>query len=136
MSKPALAVGRLAAGAFKPIGCGELGASDALSHSIELSADPGVYAFAIDGRVQYVGLASRSIKQRLNFYRKPGASQRTNVRLNGIIRGHLESGETVEILVAHPPDQDWNGFKVSGAEGLEAGLIAEFELPWNMRGAL
>ena len=36
--------------------------------------------------------------------------------------------------MAHPPDHEWNGFTISGAEGLEAGLISAFNLPWNMRG--
>lgn len=70
------------------------------------------------------------------FYQKPGASQRTNIRLNELIRAQIGDGRTVEILLAHPPDAEWNGFKVCGAEGLEAGLIADFHLPWNMRGAL
>ena len=42
----------------------------------------------------------------------------------------------IQILTAHPPDHEWNGLRVSGAEGLEAGLIADFDLPWNMRGTV
>jgi hypothetical protein len=95
----------------------------------------GVYAFAIDGVVQYVGLASKSIAQRLGFYSKPGLGQKTNIRLNDLIRGRIDEGAVVEILVAHPPDFDWKGLKVGGSEGLEAELIAEFDLPWNVRGS-
>lgn len=134
MSKPVLTVERLIDGGFQEIGCWELNAVRDLSHSIDLPRKAGVYAFAIDGVVQYVGLASVSLHQRLNFYRKPGASQRTNIRLNGIIKARIEEGATVRILVAHPPEQKWNGFLIKSAEGLEAGLIADFELPWNMRG--
>jgi hypothetical protein len=94
-----------------------------------------VYAFAIDGLVHYVGLAATSVRRRLGFYRKPGASQRTNIRLNDLMRGKLRGGAVVEILLAHPPDQDWNGLRIKGAEGLEAGLIEHFDLPWNMRGS-
>lgn len=125
---------RLLAAGFTQVGCWELNDARDLAHSIQLPDKSGVYAFAIDGIVQYVGLASKSIRQRLGFYRKPGASQRTNIRLNEVIRGHIGNGATVQILVAHPPDYDWNGLKMSGAEGLEAGLIADFDLPWNMRG--
>lgn len=39
------------------------------------------------------------------------------------------------MLVAEPEDVEWNGLRVSGPEGLEAALIADFELPWNVRGA-
>jgi hypothetical protein len=135
MSKPSLTAEHLLQAGFSEIGCWELNDTSGLAHSIDLPKRPGVYAFAIDERVQYVGLASKSLHQRLNFYRKPGASQRTNVRLNDIIKGQIAQGSVVRILVAHPPDSEWNGFKIKGPEGLEAGLIEQFGLPWNMRGA-
>ena len=134
MSKPALTVERLTQGGFQEIGCWELDSLGNLSHAINLPRQAGVYAFAIDEIVQYVGLASTSLHQRLNFYRKPGASQRTNIRLNGVITERIGRGANVRIFVAHPPEHEWNGFRIKGAEGLEAGLIAAFELPWNMRG--
>lgn len=124
----------LAAG-FVEVGCWELNSARELAHRIKVPAVSGVYAFAINGIVQYVGLASKSLRQRLGFYRKPGTSQRTNIRLNEIIRANLGSGLKVEILLAQPPDSEWNGLKIRGAEGLEAGLIAEFDLPWNVRGS-
>lgn len=135
MPKRNLRVDRLLGSGFEVVGCWELNDARDLSHRIKLPQRAGVYAFAIDGIVQYVGLAAKSLKQRLGFYRKPGASQRTNVRLNEIIRGHLGEGRTVQVLIAHPPDYEWNGLKISGAEGLEAGLISEFDLPWNVRGS-
>lgn len=135
MGKPRLTLERLLQGGFEQVGCWELNDARDLAHSINLPTRAGVYAFAIDGVVQYVGLASKSLRQRLGFYRRPGASQRTNIRLNEIIRGHLRQGTVVQVLIAQPPDLEWNGFRISGAEGLEAGLIAEFDLPWNVRGA-
>ena len=135
MGKEALTVRRLLDCGFQQVGCWELNAASDLTHKIELPARAGVYAFAIDGAVQYVGLASKSVRQRLGFYRKPGSSQLTNVRLNELIRGHIRKGVTVEILIAHPPDFDWNGLKISGSEGLEAGIISRFHLPWNKRGS-
>ena len=89
MTKLFLTVERLTSGGFTEVGCWELNSTHDLAHQIDLPAKAGVYAFAIDGVVQYVGLASKSLRQRLGFYRKPGVSQRTNVRLNEIIRGHL-----------------------------------------------
>lgn len=135
MKKPQLTVDHLLESGFEEVGCWELNDARDLSHSIDVPKKAGVYAFAINGLVQYVGLASKSLKQRLGFYRKPGASQRTNVRLNEIIRGHIAEGSIVQILTGHPPDHEWNGFRISGPEGLEAGIIAEFDLPWNMRGS-
>lgn len=136
MTKQALTVGRLTCGGFDEVDCWELNDARDLAHSITLPNQAGVYAFAINGVVQYVGPASRSLRQRLGFYRKPGPSQTTNIRLNELIRGHLEDDAVVQIFLAHPTDHEWNGFKVRGAEGLEAGLIAEFDLPWNMRGSV
>lgn len=136
MTKPKLTVQRLVEGGFEGFGCWELNNDLRLTHSIELPPKGGVYAFAIDGIAQYVGLASKSVRQRFGFYRRPGQTQPTNLRINELIRSHLNSGAKVEILVAHPPEHRWNGFKVSGAEGLEAGIISEFDLPWNMRGSV
>lgn len=134
MTKPSLTVERLISSGFAEVGCWELNSTRDLAHPITVPHKAGVYAFAIDGIVQYVGLASKSLRQRFGFYRKPGASQATNIRLNEIIRGQIDKGVVVQILTAHPPDHEWNGFKVSGSEGLEAGIIAEFDLPWNKRG--
>jgi hypothetical protein len=134
VSKPKLSVDLLISSGFERVGCWELDKARNLAHGIDLPAEAGVYAFAIDGVVQYVGLASKSVRQRLAFYRKPGATQPTNIRLNEIIRGNLGNGLSVDILLAHPPDHEWNGMPIKGAEGLEAGLIECFELPWNMRG--
>ncbi|HEY0164404.1 MAG TPA: GIY-YIG nuclease family protein, partial [Sphingomicrobium sp.] len=134
MAKPHLTVQHLLQAGFEEVGCWELSSASDLAHQIDLPQAAAVYAFAIDQVVQYVGLASKSVRQRLGFYRKPAASQRTNVRLNDIIRGHLGRGTTVQILIAHPPQHRWNGLTIKGAEGLEAGLISEFDLPWNMRG--
>lgn len=134
MTKPPLTVERLIQGGFGEVGCWELNDARDLTHKIDLPTRAGIYAFATDGLVKYVGLASKSLRRRLGFYRKPGVSQRTNVRLNELIRGHIEKATVVQILTAYPADYDWNGFRIRGAEGLEAGLIAEFNLPWNVRG--
>lgn len=134
--KPKLSLERLFEGGFKEAGCWELNNARDLALSIDLPGSAGVYAFAIDGIVQYVGLASKSLRQRLAHYRRPGPSQRTNIRLNEVIRAHLAAGTIVHIVTCQPPDHEWNGFTIKGAEGLEAGLIAEFHLPWNVRGAV
>lgn len=102
----------------------------------DLPAQRGVYAFAIGDRVVYVGLASRSLKQRLGFYARPGPSQRTNVRLNATISERIREGQTVRVFIAHPADGEWNGWRISGSEGLEAALIEELHLPWNRKGVM
>jgi hypothetical protein len=135
MSKPQLSVQQLMRSGFGRVGCWELSHDQKLTHKIALPSMAGVYAFAIDGVVQYVGVSAKSLRQRFGFYVKPGSTQTTSIRLNEMIRGQIERGAVVEILLAHPPDQEWRGLKVSGPEGLEAGLIRDFDLPWNKRGS-
>ena len=102
----------------------------------DLPVQAGVYAFSISGIVHYIGVASRSLKKRISFYVRPGSSQSTNLRLNALILTSVQCGNTVEVFTATPPDMEWNGWKISAAEGLEAGLIRTFHLPWNSRGSI
>lgn len=95
----------------------------------------GVYAFAIDGIVLYVGVATMGLSRRLYFYGRPGPTQRTSLRLNDIIRKAVLSASIVEIYTAEPPDLEWNGLPVHGSAGLELGLIKKYKLPWNKRSA-
>lgn len=129
-----LTVARLLEAGFQEVACWTA-KEQKLERPLGLPSKRGVYAFAMGEQVFYVGLASRSIKQRLGFYINPAATQKTNVRLNGIILGLIRQGDVVRILLAHPDDRDWNGLRLSGPEGLEAALIEDYYLPWNVRGA-
>jgi hypothetical protein len=95
----------------------------------------GVYAFAKDGIVLYVGVATMGLAKRLYFYGKPGVSRRTSQRLNGIIKNELLTVRAIDIYIAVPSDLEWNGLPVHGSAGLELGLIKKYALPWNMRSA-
>jgi hypothetical protein len=100
-----------------------------------LPNEPGVYAFCIDGVAQYVGVASKSLSRRLYLYAKPGPTQSTNIRLNELLLAKARDEVSIDVLVATPPDLEWHGWPISGAEGLEAALIRNFHLPWNKRGS-
>jgi hypothetical protein len=68
---------------------------------------PGLYRFRIrngDVEARYIG-ESENLARRFGFYRSPGPSQQTNLRLNGIFRAALNSGE--EIAVAIVADSAW-----------------------------
>ena len=78
---------------------------------------------------------SATYLENVGFYGKPGVSQRTSLRLNGIIKNELLTTPAIDIYVAEPPDLEWNGLPVHGSAGLELGLIKKFALPWNMRSA-
>jgi hypothetical protein len=95
----------------------------------------GVYAFAISNAVMYVGVATMGLSKRLYFYRKPGASQKTSIRINALMKDELTQIPVIEVLTATPEDSSWNGLPIHGSAGLEFGLIKKFDLPWNVRGA-
>lgn len=99
-----------------------------------LPRERGVYAFVKDGAALYVGLASMGLAKRLYFYSKPGSTQRTSQRLNGLLLADIGRAESIDIYTACPPKLEWNGLPVSGDAGLETGLIETFALPWNIRG--
>lgn len=100
-----------------------------------LPKEVGVYAFVRAGVVMYVGVATMGLARRIYFYARPGVSQRTSLRLNGIIRHELQSAAEIDVLIAQPENMQWNGLPVHGAAGLELGLIKTYALPWNMRSA-
>lgn len=130
-----LTVAALVEAGFAEIGCWQADHRGLVVPN-DLPGKAGVYAFALDERVQYVGLASGSIKQRFGFYARPGSTQSTNIRLNALMRELIGGGQSVRILLAHPADGIWNGLRVSGPEGLEAALIKDYQLPWNKRGVI
>jgi hypothetical protein len=135
VSKPQLKLDVLIAGGFARSGCWVLSGTGDLVLDQPLPKLVGVYAFARDGIVLYVGVATMGIAKRLYFYGKPGSTQRTSRRLNGIIKTELLTAPHIEIYTAIPPDLEWNGLPIHGSAGLELGLIKKYALPWNMRSA-
>lgn len=117
---------------FQEVGCWTLD-GETLCLPARIPSERGVYAFAIGETVVYVGLASQSLIKRLTFYGRPGASQPTNLRLNKMISERTRAGQIIRIFCAHPADQSWNGWRISGPQGLEAALIDDFDLEWNIR---
>jgi hypothetical protein len=70
-----------------------------------LPGEPGLYRFTFAGRAgderdaRYVG-ESDNLSRRAGNYRNPGPSQRTSLRLNHLLREHLEAGGSVSFAVA------------------------------------
>ncbi|MBV9996201.1 MAG: hypothetical protein JO127_13415 [Caulobacteraceae bacterium] len=64
----------------------------------------------------------------------PGPSQSTNLRIRARMVEALKSVGAIDILTASPPDAAWNGWPINAAAGLEIGLIANYDIPWNVRG--
>ena len=133
--KPPLPVDILISGGFIFAGRWVLSETNELAVDQPLPKGVGVYAFAKDGIALYVGVATMGLAKRLYFYGKPGVSQRTSQRLNGLIKNELTTTPAIDIYTAEPPDLEWNGLPVHGSAGLELGLIKKYALPWNMRSA-
>lgn len=131
---PSLTVERLIIGGFERAGSWILDPTGRLVLDGTVPSGPGVYAFVVASYAQYVGLASINLARRLYGYGRPGSGQLTNMRLNGLLTELLKSGESIDIYTASPPDLDWNGWTVSGAEGLEAAMIREHRPVFNKKG--
>jgi hypothetical protein len=89
--------------------------------------------------VHYIGKASKSLASRMRDYRKPGASQRTKLKVRAEIAKLLAADTRVDILIlgevhmACEPLQ-YCGLKVSLAAGLKDTLIGKLLPPWNKLG--
>jgi hypothetical protein len=133
--KPPLTIDILINAGFVHSGTWKAGSNGAIDIDRPLPKDVGVYAFSKDGRVLYVGVATMGLAKRIYFYKKPGVTQRTSLRINALLCSELATCAAIEIHTAVPEDQHWNGLPVHGSAGLELGLIRKFSLPWNMRSA-
>lgn len=130
--KPPLTTRRLIAGGFVRFACWSLDASGTLMPDRPLPKSSGVYAFAQGGTVQYVGVATQSLARHMYGYGRPGVSQRTNLRLNAIIKADLARAP-IDIYTISPPDTEAGGLPVHGGAGLGLGIIKKFALPWNIQ---
>lgn len=132
--KPSLTAETLITGGFALTGRWVLSGTGDLVLDQPFPKAAGVYAFAKDGIALYVGVATMALAKRLYFYGRPGVTQRTSRRLNGIIKGELA---TVPVSTSTPPSRPtsngMNGLPIHGSAGLELGLIKGYALPWNMR---
>lgn len=135
IAKPPLTVDALIAGGFALSCRWILSEAGDLVLDGQLPKAVGVYAFARDGIARYVGVATMGMAKRLYFYAKPGVTQRTSQRLNGILKNELLTAQHIDIYTAIPPDLEWNGLPVHGSAGLELGLIKKYALSWNLRSA-
>jgi hypothetical protein len=74
------------------------------------------------------------LRTRLGHYLRGHEGQKTSAHIKRRIIETLLSGAVVQVLVATPPELEWNGLPVDGAAGLETGLIRLIKPPWNRQG--
>jgi hypothetical protein len=142
-SKPAVApvprpetwpIQRLIDAGFHLLGDCALSGEGAFGYSAKAPTVAGVYAFAVDGWIKYVGLTRGALRTRLGHYVRGHKGQKTSAHIKGRILETLQSGGIVQVLVATPPAFEWNGLPVDGAAGLETGLIRLIKPEWNRQG--
>lgn len=119
---------------FELVGDCQLGEGNAFSYSAKAPTEAGVYAFAVDGVIKYVGLTRFGLRTRLGHYVYGHSAQKTSARVKGLILNALSAGCRVEVLVARPSEFAWNGLPVDGPSGLETGLIRLIKPEWNQQG--
>lgn len=110
-------------------------ADGGFAYSVKAPTDAGVYAFAVEGFVMYVGLTRSGLRARLGHYVYGHAGQRTSSRVKLLILKALSEGHRVQVLIAQPTNFEWNGLPVDGASGLETGLIRMLKPAWNQQGS-
>ena len=133
MNREAVHHGVLLKAGFKKFGYWEL--ENKRIHLVgDIPTEAGVYAHVVNGKIYYVGVATMGLKKRLYFYGKPGSTQRTSIRVNGLIKEELKAGRTVGLIAAFPGPTSWSGLPVDTVTGLESGLVKKFSPPWNKRG--
>jgi hypothetical protein len=125
---------RLIDAGFELLGECSLSADDAFIYSAKAPNEAGVYAFAEDGWIRYVGLTRGTLRTRLGHYIRGHKGQKTSAHIKGRIIESLCAGRIIQVLVATPPPFEWNGLPVDGAAGLETGLIRLIKPNWNRQG--
>ena len=94
-----------------------------------------LYSFVIENEIKYIGKSIKTISQRLNGYKNPNITQRTNFRLNNLIIEKLKEGKEVEIfLFVDNAKLNYKGKNINLSAGLEDNLIAEYLPEWNSLG--
>ncbi|MGN6094227.1 MAG: GIY-YIG nuclease family protein [Luteibacter jiangsuensis] len=107
---------------------------DAFGYSALAPTAAGVYAFAVDSVIVYVGLTRGTLRTRLGQYVRGHEGQKTSAHIKARILEMLRADRIVQVLVATPPQFDWNGLPVDGPAGLETGLIRLIKPVWNRQG--
>lgn len=91
-----------------------------------------LYAFIAQGEVLYIGKSVQTLAGRMNGYKMPGVTQRTNIANNARIKATLGTGVPVQIIVFVAPEQfTYRDLSINLAAGLEDNLIARLLPPWN-----
>lgn len=106
-----------------------------LVYSLPFKDKNALYAFAMGEEVKYVGKTSNFIHKRLKHYERPDPSQKTNQKINNILKALLKKNKIIEvyIFVDHEPEKVGE-FTLNLAAGLEDSIISILNPEWNYNG--
>lgn len=126
---------RLIDAGFELLGECRAAGENAFAFTAPPPVEAGVYAFAVDGSISYVGLTRFGLRTRLGHYVYGHKKQRTSARIKALILEALAAGQRVSVLIVRPPQLEWNGLPIDGAAGLETALIKLIRPRWNLHGS-
>ncbi len=111
--------------------------NDYFAHTIEnhLEERKMLYAFVSENDVLYIGKTTNFLRARMNGYKNPHSSQKTNFRVKTKIVEFLSSNKEVSIyILIDKTEFKFGGYTLCLASGLEDVLIADIKPKWNDRG--
>ena len=91
-----------------------------------------LYCFVVNNKPKYIGKTTQALKKRMYGYRKPAATQSTNIKNNKNIKESLISGALIELYVL--PDHGllhFGKFHLNLAAGLEDSIVSKLSPEWN-----
>jgi len=104
----------------------------ALQISEMAEVKPVLYAFAVSGKLMYVGKTVQALEKRLYGYLKGGSTQRTNIRVRGEIETLLRDISHVDIYAFEDKNPQKIGkFRLNIPAALEDDIIKQLRPPWN-----
>lgn len=92
-----------------------------------------LYAFVGDGDVLYVGKTVQGLAKRFYGYKRPGATQTTNIRANALLIDRLGESSVDVYVWACDGLMTYAGFRVDLAAGLEDAIVHDLQPAWNKR---
>jgi hypothetical protein len=121
---------------FRKVGVWSLANGESeLTIDAESDSENILYSFVVDGVPKYIGKTVQPLKKRMYGYRKPAATQSTNIRNNSNIKSALERGSVIELYVL--PDHGllhFGEFHLNLAAGLEDSIVSFLSPEWNSIG--
>lgn len=98
-----------------------------------------LYSFVVDSDTTsfdgYIGKTSKTIKNRFQGYVKPGADQKTNIRVSEKIVQCLKKGQKVYIYALFDIEPlQWGSYSINLAAGLEDSMVQKLKPTWNIAG--